>query len=257
MADDLNNKKNIDDSKRSLSDFNDALKESVDLAKIISNNIALLAGGMNKVGKEGRTVVNDLKEYGKELNKTATLSDKLATGKLKEKEVTTQIGKLQDAANKYLEDANKRNSLINQNKKVQRKLEEEIAEKLKTQNKLTDEAEVLFNKQADQVKKLETSLKRQVAAARTGNTAVIAEEKVKSKLLESQLKATHYQITEQQRILSNEDKIIAAKKQELEKVEAINQSHKDLKKQYEKEIKDNQIILEQLKEQMNRKNISI
>ena len=249
MADDLNNKKNIDDSKRSLSDFNDALKESVDLAKIISNNIALLAGGMNKVGKEGRTVVNDLKEYGKELNKTATLSDKLATGKLKEKEVTTQIGKLQDAANKYLEDANKRNSLINQNKKVQRKLEEEIAEKLKTQNKLTDEAEVLFNKQADQVKKLETSLKRQVAAARTGNTAVIAEEKVKSKLLESQLKATHYQITEQQRILSNEDKIIAAKKQELEKVEAINQSHKDLKKQYEKEIKDNQIILEQLKEQ--------
>ena len=249
MADDLNNKKNIDDSKRSLSDFNDALKESVDLAKIISNNIALLAGGMNKVGKEGRTVVNDLKEYGKELNKTATLSDKLATGKLKEKEVTTQIGKLQDAANKYLEDANKRNSLINQNKKVQRKLEEEIAEKLKTQNKLTDEAEVLFNKQADQVKKLETSLKRQVAAARTGNTAVIAEEKVKSKLLESQLKATHYQITEQQRILSNEDKIIAAKKQELEKVEAINQSHKDLKKQYEKEIEDNQIILEQLKEQ--------
>ena len=38
MADDLNNKKNIDDSKRSLSDLNDALKESVDLAKIISNN---------------------------------------------------------------------------------------------------------------------------------------------------------------------------------------------------------------------------
>ena len=249
MADNTPNKKDIQDAQNSLNDFNDALKESVDLAKIISNNIALLSGGMNKVGKEGRTIVNDLKEYSKELNKTATLSDKLATGKLKEKEVTTQIGKLQDAANKYLEDANKRNSLINQNKKVQRKLEEEIAEKLKTQNKLTDEAEVLFNKQADQVKKLETSLKRQVAAARAGNTAVIAEEKVKSKLLESQLKATHYQITEQQRILSNEDKIIAAKKQELEKVEAINQSHKDLKKQYEKEIKDNQIILEQLKEQ--------
>jgi len=249
MAENTPNKKDIQDAQSALDQYNDALKESVDLAKIISNNIALLAGGMNRVGKQGRTIVSDLKEYSKELGKTINLSDKLAAGKLKEKEVTDQIGKLQAAANKYLEDASKRNSLINQNKRAQKRLEEEIAERLKTQNALTDEAEVLFNKQAKQVKDLEASLKRRANAERTSNTAIIAEEKIKSKLIESQLKATTYQITEQQRLLNNEDKIIAAKKQELEKVEAINQSHKDLKKQIEKEKKDNEIILQQLKEQ--------
>lgn len=249
MADNTPNKKDIQDAQEALDQYNDALRESSDLAKIISNNIALLAGGMNRVGLKGRSIVGDLKEYGKALNKTVDLSAKLASGKLKEKEVTDQINKLQAAANKYLEDADKRNSYIKQNKKAQRDLQKEINNRLETQANIEIETERLYESRKQQLKDLEKSARRQERAARAGNYAIIAEEKAKSKFLESQLKTTDNLIAEQNRISNNNEKILSAKKQELERVESINKAHKDLTKQYEKEIKDNQIILEQLKEQ--------
>jgi hypothetical protein len=43
MADELNNKKNIDDSAKSLSDFNSALRESLDLSKQLAKAVSSLS----------------------------------------------------------------------------------------------------------------------------------------------------------------------------------------------------------------------
>lgn len=249
MADNTPNKKDIKDAQEALDQYNDALRESSDLAKIISNNIALLAGGMNRVGLAGRSTVGDLKEYGKALSKTIDLSAKLTSGKLKEKEATDQINKLQAAYKKYITEANEQNSYITQNKKAQENLEKELSKLAESKGRSELKNEELYKKQIQLTKDLEKSAKRQATAVENGNTALLAQEEAKSKVLSSELKTTNALIAEQTRSLNNTEKTISAKKQELDRVEAIVNAHEDLTKQYEEEIKKNQILLEQLKEQ--------
>ena len=77
MAD---NTQDLKDSTEQLGNFNRALQDSINLSKQISANIASLAGGMNNVSIEGKSLITELSDYQKSLVKTVSLTEKLATG---------------------------------------------------------------------------------------------------------------------------------------------------------------------------------
>ena len=244
-----NNANDIKDTNAELNKYNDSLQDSINLSRIISDNIALLAGSMNRVGEKGRTIVTDLKEYNKAANNTVSLSSKLASGKLKEQEVVNQIASLQQKYNKYLEDSNKRGSYIKDSLKAQRNLTNEIAEKQKVKNRLELEAENLYDKRKTQVTALQKALNKETRARNSGNTALLATAQTEKQIATDKIKAFDYGLAEQNRIIDNNEKILSKKKQELDRYETINKAHKDLKKQYENEIKDNKAILAALEKQ--------
>jgi hypothetical protein len=238
--------KDIKNAQEALNDYNDKLRDSINLAKMISDNIALLAGGMNKVSEKGRKIVTDLNDYSRSLAKTINLSEKLATGKLKEKEVTDQIASLQNKYNKYLEDSNKRGSYIKENLKAQRTLQREVNESLA-------KSESLGTRIADQYKVFERQQEDLAQATADYYNANNIQEKQRAaqrmKNIREELADTNITLNFLEKQQSVEEKILNSKKQELDRVKTINDAHKDLKKQYEKEIQDNKAILAALKEQ--------
>jgi len=126
MADNINNEK--------LDQYNDSLRESLNLSKMLSDNVVAWAGSMAKVDMEGRSTLSGLKEIGKDIQKTISLTDKLRAGKLKEKEVNLQIGKLQQDYNKYITETqngiNSINSLTQRQVDLQREISNNETKKL-------------------------------------------------------------------------------------------------------------------------------
>jgi hypothetical protein len=104
MADDLNNKKNIDDSKQSLNDFNAALKESVDLSKQLAKAVSSIPAELKLSESKNKNLVRGAQDYNKLLNDTLKLSDKIAKGKAKEKEVQDQINAISKEGKKFAEE---------------------------------------------------------------------------------------------------------------------------------------------------------
>jgi len=246
MAD---NTQDLKDSNEELNKFNRALQESINLSKLISSNIAALAGGMDSVSKKGKTIVTDLNDYQKSLNKTVSLAEKLTTGKLKEKEVTDQINSLQQKYATYLEDSRKRSGYIAENRKRQRELEKEINDKKQLQIVLDVEAEKLYDERKQQLQALRTAQDKIAEGIKNGNNVTINQGKIAQKLATDRLKTLDYEVAEQTRIITNQEKLLSEKQKEYDKVKSINDSHKELGKLYEEEIEANEILLKVLQEQ--------
>jgi hypothetical protein len=246
MAD---NTQDLKDSNEELNKFNRALQESINLSKLISSNIAALAGGMDNVGKKGRTIITDLNDYQKSLSKTVSLSEKLATGKLKEKEVTDQINTLQEKYKQYQIDSQKRGNYFVENRKRQKDLEKEINNKKQLQIALDVEAEKLYDKRKQQLQIIQAAEEKIAEGIRNGNSVTINQGKIAKKLANDKLQTLNYEVAEQTRIINNQEKLLSEKQKEYDKVKAINDSHKELGKQYEQQIEDNKALERVLKAQ--------
>jgi hypothetical protein len=246
MAD---NTQDLKDSTEQLGNFNRALQDSINLSKQISANIASLAGGMNNVSIEGKSLITELSDYQKSLIKTVSLTEKLATGKLKEKEVTNQLKILQNQYTKYLDDSVKVGSYIEQNLVKQQNLESEITDKKKLQIDLDVEAEKLYDARKQQLQVLKAAEDKIAEGIKNGNNVTIHQGKTAQKLATDRLKTLDYEVAEQTRIIVNQEKLLSEKQKEYDKVKSINDSHKELGKLYEKEIEDNEALLEVLREQ--------
>jgi hypothetical protein len=246
MAD---NTQDLKDSTEQLGDFNRALQDSINLSKQISTNIAALAGGMRNVDIESRAIIADLNDYQKSLGKTISLTEKLATGKLKEKEVTSQINILKDKYDKYINDSVKVGNYIANNLVRQQNLEKEITKNKQYQNTEIDKGEVLYEKQKQQVDIIKAAEEKIAEGIKNGNNVTITQGKIAKELATDRLKTLNYEIAEQTRIITNQEKILSEKQKELDSVNAINSAHEDLKKKYEEEIKANEILLDVLREQ--------
>jgi hypothetical protein len=239
----------LKDSNEELNKYNRALQESINLAKLISSNIAALAGGMDNVSKKGKTIVTDLNDYQKSLSKTVSLTEKLSTGKLKEKEVTDQIASLQQKYNTYLEDSRKRSGYFVENRKRQRELEKEIGDKKQLQNALDVEAEALYEERKQQLQIIRAAEEKIAEGIQNGNRVTITQGKIAQKLANDKLQNLNFELTEQNRIIDNQEKLLSEKQKEYDKVKNINDAHKELGKQYKKQIEDNKILLETVQKQ--------
>lgn len=233
-------------TEENLDKYNDSLKESVNLTEVISRNVASLAGGYINVGKQGTVLVNHLKDYSKTLNKTLNLSDKLASGKLKEKELVNHIKDIQKKYNDYLEETAKRGSYIKKNQKAQRDLQKEVItleEQFKSrQGRIVEGYETL---DALQTKLAEESRKYHEA------NDIVQKRDIANRIgaLKREIKESSSTLDTQERIQRNAEKTLDSKSKELTKVKEISKAHKDLKKLYEEELENNGALLESMKQQ--------
>ena len=84
---------------------------SISLTKILSDEFTKYGKSLRVLTKEDQYLIDRTKDLNKEYKNTLSLSDKLAAGKLKEKDVTLQINKLQEEYARYRDKNGKTNDL--------------------------------------------------------------------------------------------------------------------------------------------------
>ena len=246
---DPNDKEQIKDSKVELDNFNDSLRDSISLSRVLSDNIQSFAKKLGGVNVEDRKLIDNTKQLNKALNTTLNLTDKLNAGKLKQSDIDKQIKELTTLKNKYLEEALNKNSRINQAYELQDKLQKEIAGKEQTQINLLGQAEDLYTKRNEQLRITQESLEREEAARRRGQHNLISVEKQIQKAAKEQIANLNYQVAEQERIINNNEKILSQKKGEKEKADRIVDSFAELIYLIEKQIEDSNTLSDNLKKQ--------
>jgi hypothetical protein len=240
---------NKPDLKAELYEQNEALKETLSLSKLLSDNIVNLAGGYRKVGKEGNDVLQDMREMSKSISNTIALTDKLNAGKLKDKEISLQINKAQA---KYQDFLSKR---IDQ----QSQLGKQISDSAKNETILNEDILNLRNKYADKQSNIEASNARIDALSASINQKAERLNNVsgeRAKLLNKEIQALKAQRFEEDRginVLERSsagiERIISQKKKELEYHENILYADKKLADMYEKELNELNTINDNLKKQ--------
>ena len=236
----------IKNAQEALNDYNDKLRESINLSRIISDNIAMLAGGMNKVGKEGRDLITDLNIYSKSLTKTINLSDKLASGKLKEKEVTEQLATIAAKYQQLQDESVKQGGYIQTNLSKQATLQREINDGEIKVSELKDRITIQNENFLDQQQRLASATIRYHNANNVQEKARAAE---RMGIIKDEITNTNLTLNFLEKQQSVEEKIINTKKQELDKVETIIDAHAELVSKYEEERRTNEAILNVLKKQ--------
>jgi hypothetical protein len=241
MADELNNKKNIDDSKRSLDDFNDALRDSIDYARDLAKTIKSISI-KDKDATKG--LANSIKSYNDALRDTLKLSDKVAKGRVKQEEIEKQAISLQTQYNRLLESRslfeNEDSNILK--RKVQ--LHEELEALAKNEAKL-------IKQQIAQNEKFETVDKRISNAQKKKYKDPLA--KIQAQDLIKELKK------EQKERLKNSDNITQQislgerltdkKREELKEIDNAINDYEELITLYEKLLELQELITEENKAQ--------
>jgi hypothetical protein len=246
---DPNDKEQIKDSKVELDNFNDSLRESISLSRVLSDNIQSFAKKLGGVNVEDRKLIDNTKQLNKAISSTLSLTDKLNAGKLKQADIDKQIKELATLKDKYLKEALDKNSRIYQAYQLQDKLQKEIAEKEQTQINLLGQAEDLYTKRNEQLRISQESIEREEAARRRGQHNLISVEKQIQKAAKEQIANLNYQVAEQERIVNNNEKILSQKKGEKETADRIVDSFAELIYLIEKQIKDSYTLSDNLKKQ--------
>lgn len=180
MADELNNKKNIDDSKRSLDDFNEALRESIDYAKQLSKAVNTISLKDRDVTK---SLANNIRSYSDALKDTLKLSDKVARGKAKQNEIDTQTASLAKQYNKFLQENGKLFEENGEAIKNQLQLQKDLSKLQESETRLIDLQIAKNNKIAEIQKKISAEEKKRL---KNSTTKATAEENIK--ILKQELK---------------------------------------------------------------------
>jgi hypothetical protein len=243
MADNFEqNKENIKDSKEQLSEFNDSLRESISLTKILSDEFSKYGKSLRSLTKEDDLLISQTKALNKEYKNTLSLSDKLATGKLKEKDVTLQLNKLQEEYNRYRVEAEKAGSLES----------EAIARSLSSQNKINELVKDK-NKSEERTRELYGALDKEVSDLETKrNAAADHGLKIsKKELAAAKLKIADIQdeIRLREGIENNLEKQLSIHKKEQTDAQRILSLIEEIENKYKDSIKDNEALLKSLKEQ--------
>jgi len=241
MADELNNKKNIDDSKRSLDDFNDALRDSIDYARDLAKTIKSISI-KDKDATKG--LANSIKSYNDALRDTLKLSDKVAKGRVKQEEIEKQAISLQTQYNRLLES---RNLFENEDSNILKRkvqLHEELEALAKNEAKL-------IKQQIAQNEKFETVDKRISNAQKKKYKDPLA--KIQAQDLIKELKK------EQKERLKNSDNITQQislgerltdkKREELKEIDNAINDYEELITLYEKLLELQELITEENKAQ--------
>lgn len=246
---DPNDKKDIQDSKVELDKFNDALRDSISLSRVLSDNIQSFAKKLGGVNVEDRKLIDSTKLLNKTLNNTLSLNDKLNAGKLKQVDIDKQLANLESIKDKYLKEAIDKSSRVNQAVQLQDKLQKEIAQQEQTRIDLLNQAEGLYARRNEQLRISQESLEREEAARRRGQHNLISVEKQIQKAAKEQITNLNYQIAEQERIVNNNEKVLTQKKKEKDETDRIVDSFTELIDLIERQILKSKALSEELKKQ--------
>jgi hypothetical protein len=246
MAEDFEqNKKDINDSVKSLDTFNAALKESINLSKQLSKLVETLPTNLRFSAAANNNLVKTANEYRKALEDTDKISRRIATGKVKESEVQEHLTNLQKKYTKYIEQNEASFKSTGRFLLKQKSLKDEIAQLEKDELKRRDDI-VAADLRIDAIQQ-QIADQQQIAATVISQTGKKnATDRIKQ--LKEQLKDEYETIKVSETLSKNNEKIISQKAKEKQQVDDIIISHKNLVKQYEKELEEAEGLLKALKE---------
>jgi hypothetical protein len=234
-----------------LNEYNDNLREAVNFSRQLSENVLLLSKRMALLTPEARMTRRLIGELESELKKTITLTDKLYTGKLKEKEAQNQLLQLQNKYQKYIEDA------ADNTKDLGKYLEKNAQDQISSQNHLNNllQGELALKDrirrtdlEIDLAQQTIVALEAQKVRASATRRDFIQDEINKQKDLVKQLNT---EIAADERILKSKQNNIKVTQDQLDANKKIIEAHDVLLDQYEQEITKGEEILKNLRAQKN------
>ena len=245
MADNVN-KQDLQDNTGELNKFNDSLRESIDLSRSLSKNVKSVTDALKLSKGANSELYADLGKYNDALKQAQSLSKRLLTGRVKELEVSTALTNIQKTYGDYIARNNKSFGERGRFTIRQKSLQEEL-------NKLADK-EVKRQEDIANADARIDGLRRDLANQEEVRNATMSS--TQRKIEERAVRAIKTQIKEESELIrvieggaKNNERIITRKTQELEKVNEILEAHKGIQRQYEEEIKANEILLDQVKKQ--------
>lgn len=247
MADNAPDKKDIQDAQIALDKYNDALRESINYAKELSKQVGKLPESFNFSERKNKELTKGADNYARTLQKTLALSDKIGKGKATERDITKQLGEIQRKYDDYraanaASFESKRGRFFLAQKKAQEDIEKKEKEQLDRRNKVNSAFRALDVIQ-EKIIEAET-----IAASTTSSTQKrIQQDRIK--FLKEKVKEENQTIEATEKELKSNEKVLSQKKKEKEEVDKIIETHKNITKGYEKQIKDNKILLAALREQ--------
>jgi hypothetical protein len=246
MADNAPDKKEIQDAKAALDNYNEALQDSINLAKQLSSQVSKLPETLKFSEAANNNLIKWANNYEKSLKKTLALSERVKTGKVKEKEVTDQINDLTKKYQEYLYQNEASFKSTGRFLLKQKSLKEEIngleKEEIERRAKLTTEYQ-----------RFETL--QQTLAAQTekyNNANNILEKQRASRAMKAarqEIADSNLTLTILEKAQARNEKILNQKKSEKKEVDNVIKSHKSLVESYKKQIEDNKALLKYLREQ--------
>jgi len=245
MADNIN-KQDLQDSTNELNKFNDSLKESIDLSRSLSKNVKSVTDALKLSKGANSELYSDLNKYNDALAKAYNLSKRLYGGRLKEQEVSEALKNIERTYGEYMARNNKSFGERGRFTVRQKSLQEEL-------NNLADK-EVKRQEDIANADARIDSLRRNLADEEAVRNATMS--RTQRDIADRAIADIKLRIKEESELVNilekgiqNNERIIARKTQELEKVNEIIGAHKELQKQYEEEIKNNKILLEAVQKQ--------
>jgi hypothetical protein len=245
MADNIN-RQDLQDSTNELNKFNDSLKESIDLSRSLSKNVKSVTDALKLSKGANSELYSDLNRYNDALKQAQNLSKRLYGGRLKEKEVSEALKNIERTYGEYMARNNKSFSERGRFTIRQKSLQEEL-------NNLADK-EVKRQEDIANADARIDSLRRDLANEETVRNATMS--RTQRDISDRAIADIKLRIKEESELVNilekgiqNNERIIARKTQELEKVNEIIGAHKELQKQYEEEIENNKILLEAVQKQ--------
>ena len=245
MADNVN-KQDLQDNTGELNRFNDSLRESIDLSRSLSKNVKSVTDALKLSKGANSELYADLSKYNDALKQAQNLSKRLLTGRVKEQEVSEALRNIEKTYGEYMTRNNKSFGERGRFTIRQKNLQEEL-------NKLADK-EVKRQEDIASADARIDGLRRDLAVKETARQATMSS--TQRKIEDKAIKAIKEQIKEESELIrvieggaKNNERIISRKAKELEKVDEILEAHKGIQRQYEEEIKANEILLDQVKKQ--------
>lgn len=234
-----------------LNEYNDNLREAVNFSRQLSENVLLLSKRMALLTPEARMTRRLMGELESELKKTITLTDKLYTGKLKEKEAQNQLLQLQNKYKKYIDDA--ANSTTELGKYLEKNAQDQISSQNHLNNLLQGELALKdrirrTDLEIDLAQQTIVALEAQKIRASVTQRDLIQNEINQQKDIVKQLNA---EIAADERILKSKQDNIKLTQGQLDASKRIIEAHEVLVDQYGREITKGEELLKNLKAQKN------
>ena len=259
MADNFDqNKKDILDSSSALGRFNEALRDSIDLSKQLSKNVESLPSSLNLSSSMNKRLVQDMDQYNQSLSETSKLTRKALEGKIKIKDVEKELKTLAEDYEKY--QRNNEASFGRQGRfiRAQRDIKREIAA-LEQREIERREKIIAADLNIDRINQQIAHHQNVAQTTMSATQKKLAKEEIKAlKERRSEEEAT---IAYMERVSKNAEKELTEKLKTKQALDDIVSQHKEIGDNYEREIENNKILIQTLKEQtilgkLQSKNIS-
>lgn len=238
-------------NREELDNYNDALRETLNYSRQLSENVLKLAGRMANLTNEARMTRRLTSELESDIKKTILLTDKLYAGKLREREAQRQLNQLQNKYQKYITDA------ADNTTELGRYLEQNAQNQLQYQQELIN----LLDRESaikSDIRQADLSIDIQQRAIAELESQKINANIIGRRLLQDQInqrkdivKLLQQDIKSNESILRNNQKNITQTQERLQATEKIIEAHEVLVDQYSNEIQKGEELLKNLKAQKN------